>query len=51
LSAGWQTSGHYGVIGMKERAEALGGTLEMRSSAEDGLSVIARIPVGTVPAA
>ena len=40
-------AGHYGVIGMRERAEALGGTLELQASDRGGLRVLARIPLGT----
>jgi two-component system sensor histidine kinase UhpB len=40
--------GHYGVIGMRERAMALGGTLELEPSEHGGVSVIGRIPVGAV---
>lgn len=42
----WQKPEHYGVIGMRERAEALGGTLELQSAPGDGTSVVARIPLG-----
>jgi two-component system sensor histidine kinase UhpB len=39
-------AGHYGVIGMRERAMALGGTLDLQPSERGGLSVLARIPIG-----
>jgi two-component system sensor histidine kinase UhpB len=46
LPGDWQKPEHYGVIGMRERAEALGGTLELQSVPAGGTSVIARIPLG-----
>lgn len=39
--------GHYGLIGMRERVQALGGGLELRSEPDAGLSVEARIPLHT----
>ncbi len=45
LVDGWQAPGHYGVIGMRERAMALNGTLELKAREGAGLSVIARIPL------
>jgi two-component system sensor histidine kinase UhpB len=44
LTADPQVPGHYGVIGMRERAMALGGTLELASADGGGLNVVARIP-------
>jgi two-component system sensor histidine kinase UhpB len=43
-------TGHYGVRGMRERAEALGGTLAIASSPQGGLAVQARIPLQEVTA-
>ncbi|HZW02577.1 MAG TPA: sensor histidine kinase, partial [Anaerolineaceae bacterium] len=36
---------HFGLMGMQERAEALGGTLEVRSAVGVGTTVRARIPI------
>ncbi|MBA3478698.1 MAG: ATP-binding protein, partial [Lautropia sp.] len=44
-----QAKGHYGVIGMRERTVALGGTLELVAAEGGGLSVIARIPFEPAP--
>jgi two-component system sensor histidine kinase UhpB len=41
-------SGHYGVRGMRERAEALGGTLAIGAGPEGGLLVEASIPLQEV---
>jgi signal transduction histidine kinase len=35
----------YGIPGMRERAEELGGTLEVRQKATGGTSILARIPI------
>jgi signal transduction histidine kinase len=35
--------GHYGIVGMRERAECLGGSLEIRSSPGNGTEVIAKV--------
>jgi len=43
-------TGHYGVRGMRERAEALGGTLAIASSPQGGVEVRARIPLQEVTA-
>ncbi|MBL8506756.1 MAG: sensor histidine kinase, partial [Methylobacillus glycogenes] len=45
LPADWRTPGHYGVIGMRERAFTLGGTLELQKPDDGGLRVFARIPL------
>jgi signal transduction histidine kinase len=37
--------GHYGIIGMRERMEALGGTLQIAARPEGGTVVEARVPV------
>jgi len=44
-----QAKGHYGVIGMRERTVALGGTLDLVAAEGGGLSVIARIPFEPAP--
>ncbi len=38
-----------GLVGMRERVEAVGGTIRVHTSAEDGVEVEAIIPVGGVP--
>lgn len=45
LPANWRTPGHYGVIGMRERAFTLGGMLELQKPDSGGLRVFARIPL------
>lgn len=45
LPANWRTPGHYGVIGMRERAFTLGGMLELQKPEGGGLRVFARIPL------
>ena len=42
LQAG--TDGHWGITGMRERAERIGGTLKMRSRAAAGTEVELRVP-------
>lgn len=37
--------GHYGLIGMRERAQALGGSLELSSVPDGGVSIEASIPL------
>ncbi len=52
-SGDFTTSGHLGLISMQERAELLGGKLEIRSSPDTGTRVIVSVPVsggiGQVP--
>jgi signal transduction histidine kinase len=38
-------AGHFGLIGMRERAEQIGGTLSINSSLGSGTEVVADIPV------
>jgi signal transduction histidine kinase len=38
-------SGHYGVRGMQERAEALGGSVVFASQDAGGLKVLVRLPL------
>ena len=45
LGGDWKAPGHYGLVGMQERASAIGGTLSLESRPGDGLSVIARLPM------
>ncbi len=49
LAAGWDERGHYGVRGMRERALASGGNLQMISRPGAGTEVIARLPLDTQP--
>ena len=37
-------SGHWGLLGMSERAEKIGATLEFRSDAETGTEIIVHVP-------
>jgi signal transduction histidine kinase len=39
-------SGHFGIIGMRERIEQLGGSFQLDSSPGGGTIVIASIPLG-----
>ena len=45
LPDGWQRTGHYGLRGMAERVESLGGTFEVGANAPRGVRVRATIPV------
>jgi signal transduction histidine kinase len=38
-------NGHYGIVGMRERVEQLGGMFNLRSSPGHGTTVIACLPV------
>ena len=38
-------AGHFGLANMRQRAEALGGTLDVRSRPSHGTDVVARVPV------
>ena len=49
LDPEWEQRGHYGVLGMRERAVASGGTLDMISDPGNGTQVIARLTLGTQP--
>jgi len=49
LTPGWEQRGHYGVRGMRERAVASGGSLEMSSDPGVGTQVIARLPLDSQP--
>jgi signal transduction histidine kinase len=44
--AGHAPEGHYGLAGMRERAELIGGRLTIWSEAGDGTEVELRIPAG-----
>jgi len=45
LPVGWRQPGHYGVLGMRERAVALGGSFELQKPDGGGVCVSARIPL------
>jgi two-component system sensor histidine kinase UhpB len=45
LPVGWRQPGHYGVLGMRERAVALGGSFEIQRPDGGGVCVSARIPL------
>ncbi|HEY1900267.1 MAG TPA: ATP-binding protein [Steroidobacteraceae bacterium] len=45
LESGWEQRGHYGVRGMRERAVASGGSLELISDPGKGTQVVARLPL------
>ncbi|HEX4596395.1 MAG TPA: ATP-binding protein, partial [Burkholderiaceae bacterium] len=51
LPSGWRQPGHYGVLGMRERAVALGGSFELQKPDGGGVCISARIPLQTEPAA
>ena len=38
------SEGHWGIVGMRERAQRIGGTLKIRSRAAAGTEVELRIP-------
>ena len=40
-------AGHFGLIGMRERAEKIGGTLSIQSSNGSGTEVVADVPIGS----
>ena len=44
VSGGFTASGQLGLLGMQERAELLGGKLEVQSSSEKGTTVMVSIP-------
>lgn len=41
--------GHLGIIGMRERAEAVGGQLEIQSSQEKGTLIRVLVPINEIP--
>jgi signal transduction histidine kinase len=47
ILSGIAPEGHFGLVGMQERAELIGGTLTVWSEAGDGTEVELRIPAGT----
>jgi signal transduction histidine kinase len=44
--AGNGVAGHFGLIGMRERAEQIGGTLSIHSTKDSGTEVVAEVPIG-----
>jgi ligand-binding sensor domain-containing protein len=40
-------AGHFGLIGMRERAERIGGTLSIQSTEGSGTEVVADVPIGS----
>jgi ligand-binding sensor domain-containing protein/two-component sensor histidine kinase len=50
-SARLAASGHFGILGMRERMEQIGGSLEITSSPGNGASVVAHIPFPRTPKA
>ena len=46
-----QTNGHYGLIGMAERGERIGATVEIAGVHGAGTTVTVRLPAGDVRAA
>ena len=45
LHPDWELSGHFGVIGMRERAEALGGSFAIEPIATGGVRMRASLPL------
>jgi ligand-binding sensor domain-containing protein/two-component sensor histidine kinase len=45
--AGNGSSGHFGLIGMRERAEQIGGTLSIQSTNGSGTEVVADVPINS----
>lgn len=45
LPPDWRKPGHFGVLGMRERAVALGGVLDLQRPEAGGTRVFARIPI------
>jgi signal transduction histidine kinase len=45
LSNDWQDSGHFGVIGMHERAQGLGGSLHLEILKPSGVRISAILPL------
>ena len=45
--AGNGQAGHFGLIGMRERAEQIGGTLSIHSTEGSGTEVVAEVPISS----
>jgi signal transduction histidine kinase len=39
------SNGHFGLIGMRERAERIGGTLHIASSSATGTEIVVDVPI------
>ena len=42
--------GHFGILGMRERIEQIGGSLEIVSNPGNGTTITAHLPLGRIPA-
>jgi two-component system sensor histidine kinase UhpB len=49
LPPDWERGGHYGVRGMRERAVASGGSLQLISRPNEGTQVVGHLPLSPVP--
>ena len=38
------SGGHFGLLGMRERAQRIGGTLDLRTAPGSGTEIIVRVP-------
>lgn len=47
-SAGLAAEGHFGILGMRERMEQIGGSLEVTTALGVGTTVAARLPLGAL---
>ena len=47
----WERAGHFGVLGMRERAELLGGSLDVASPVGGGVQVRALLPIRSIAGA
>jgi ligand-binding sensor domain-containing protein/signal transduction histidine kinase len=43
-------AGHFGILGMRERIEQIGGSLEIVSNPGNGTTITAHLPLGRIPA-
>jgi signal transduction histidine kinase len=41
----WEAGGHFGLLGMRERAERLGGQLQLHSTPGQGTDIEVRVPL------
>jgi signal transduction histidine kinase len=42
-----EKAGHFGLVGMRERAEQMGGTLSIQSNNGSGTEVVADVPISS----
>jgi two-component system sensor histidine kinase UhpB len=47
LPADWSRAGHYGLRGLKDRVEQLGGNFSVGAGDERGVRLLADIPLGS----